>query len=150
MAVNGVVYQPRFIRCKRAGCTKCPHGPYWYAFTRSAGKLRSHYVGKHLPIDLPQSEVYELMRKLRHAMDENERHKVAALAELHAPRHEAAVQAAIDDLLGECPGGVVPPRETVRRRAWNRIHRKGNSDAQTAAYTRAWEVIQHEYYPAKG
>ena len=34
------------IRCGRAGCSKCPHGPYWYAYFREGGKLRSRYIGK--------------------------------------------------------------------------------------------------------
>jgi hypothetical protein len=31
------------------GCSKCPHGPYWYGFYRHKGKTISFYVGKTLP-----------------------------------------------------------------------------------------------------
>ena len=27
-------------------CTRCPHGPYWYAYWWEEGKRRSRYVGK--------------------------------------------------------------------------------------------------------
>lgn len=40
------------VRCGKQGCTKCPHGPYWYAYWREKGRTRSRYVGKNLPSDL--------------------------------------------------------------------------------------------------
>ena len=46
-------YQLERVRCSNVGC-KCAdehgelHGPYWYAYWRDDGKLRSRYVGKHL------------------------------------------------------------------------------------------------------
>ena len=36
------------VRCGKPGCTKCPHGPYWYAYWTENGKRRSRYVGKLL------------------------------------------------------------------------------------------------------
>ncbi len=44
-----VTYRQERVRCGRASCTKCPHGPYWYAYWRENGRLRSRYVGKQLP-----------------------------------------------------------------------------------------------------
>lgn len=44
-----VRYRQRQVRCGKATCTRCPHGPYWYAYWREDGKLRSRYVGKSLP-----------------------------------------------------------------------------------------------------
>jgi hypothetical protein len=36
------------VRCGRKGCTRCPHGPYWYAYWREDGRVRSRYIGKDL------------------------------------------------------------------------------------------------------
>jgi hypothetical protein len=52
------VYQLERVRCGKAGC-KCAgengelHGPYWYAYWRDDGKLRSTYIGKKLNLDKP-------------------------------------------------------------------------------------------------
>jgi hypothetical protein len=48
---GGHLYQLERVRCGKVGC-KCAgaqgelHGPYWYAYWRDEGKLRSRYVGK--------------------------------------------------------------------------------------------------------
>ena len=44
-----VTYRQEQVRCGRDACTKCPHGPYWYAYWREGGRLRSRYIGKDLP-----------------------------------------------------------------------------------------------------
>jgi hypothetical protein len=44
-----VTFRQESVRCGRANCTRCPHGPYWYAYWRESGKLRSRYIGKQLP-----------------------------------------------------------------------------------------------------
>lgn len=36
----------QWVRCGKEACTRCPHGPYWYAHWREDGKRRSRYVGK--------------------------------------------------------------------------------------------------------
>lgn len=36
------------VRCGKRGCTKCPHGPYWYAYWTEGGRRRSRYVGRLL------------------------------------------------------------------------------------------------------
>lgn len=36
------------VRCGKDGCTKCPHGPYWYAYWTENGKRRSRYIGRLL------------------------------------------------------------------------------------------------------
>ena len=46
-----VTYRLEPVRCGRAGCTRCPHGPYWYAYWREDGRVRSRYIGKTLPED---------------------------------------------------------------------------------------------------
>lgn len=49
--IDDRLYQLELVRCGKAGC-KCAgmdgelHGPYWYAYWREDGKLRSRYVGK--------------------------------------------------------------------------------------------------------
>jgi hypothetical protein len=45
----GVTYRLEHVRCGKRGCTRCPHGPYWYAYWREEGRLRSRYIGKTLP-----------------------------------------------------------------------------------------------------
>lgn len=44
-----VTFRQERVRCGRASCTRCPHGPYWYAYWREGGRLRSRYIGKRLP-----------------------------------------------------------------------------------------------------
>jgi hypothetical protein len=44
-----VTYRQEPVRCGRPNCTRCPHGPYWYAYWREDGRLRSRYIGKDLP-----------------------------------------------------------------------------------------------------
>lgn len=43
-----VSLRQQHVRCGRDSCTTCPHGPYWYAYWREAGKRKSKYVGKLL------------------------------------------------------------------------------------------------------
>jgi hypothetical protein len=43
-----VSYRQQHVRCGKAGCTTCPHDPYWYAYWREGQKVRSRYVGKTL------------------------------------------------------------------------------------------------------
>jgi hypothetical protein len=44
-----VTYRLESVKCGKPGCTKCPHGPYWYAYWREDGKVRSRYIGPELP-----------------------------------------------------------------------------------------------------
>jgi len=34
------------VRCGKAACSRCPHGPYWYAYWWEDGRRRSKYLGK--------------------------------------------------------------------------------------------------------
>lgn len=46
-----VTYQQELIRCGK-DCWGCPHGPYWYAYYRKAGRTVSKYIGKEFkPLD---------------------------------------------------------------------------------------------------
>jgi hypothetical protein len=46
---DGVTYRQESVRCGKQGCKKCPHGPYWYAYYREDGRLRSRYIGRARP-----------------------------------------------------------------------------------------------------
>ncbi len=41
-----VALRRQMVRCGKANCTRCPHGPYWYAYWREDGRRRSRYLGK--------------------------------------------------------------------------------------------------------
>ena len=42
-------YRLEHVKCGKNTCTRCPHGPYWYAYWREGGRLRSRYIGRNLP-----------------------------------------------------------------------------------------------------
>ncbi|MGH8874725.1 MAG: hypothetical protein ACRDVM_05670 [Acidimicrobiia bacterium] len=44
----GVRLRRQWVRCGKPACRSCPHGPYWYAYWREAGRRRSRYVGRLL------------------------------------------------------------------------------------------------------
>ena len=46
-----VDYRQQYVTCGR-DCANCPHGPYWYAHWKEAGRTRSQYIGGVLPADL--------------------------------------------------------------------------------------------------
>ena len=50
--VPDVKLRQRAVRCGKSSCTRCPHGPYWYAYWWENGKRRSRYLGKLA--DLPE------------------------------------------------------------------------------------------------
>jgi len=45
----GIHYRMEVVKCGKANCGKCPHGPYWFAYSRRAAFLKKTYVGKWLP-----------------------------------------------------------------------------------------------------
>jgi hypothetical protein len=47
-----VTYRLQRVRCGKRGCARCPHGPYWYAYWREDGKVRSRYIGRELAPDV--------------------------------------------------------------------------------------------------
>lgn len=49
-------YILRYIRCGH-GCTRCPHGPYWYRQWKEGGKRHWKYIGKTLPFEPQEGEV---------------------------------------------------------------------------------------------
>lgn len=40
-------YRSEWIKCGK-GCSKCPHGPYWYYYWYADGKKHKKYIGKKL------------------------------------------------------------------------------------------------------
>ncbi|MDX1468514.1 MAG: hypothetical protein R3258_04180 [Acidimicrobiia bacterium] len=43
-----VSLRQQHVRCGKRDCSKCPHGPYWYAYWTEDGRRRSKYVGRLL------------------------------------------------------------------------------------------------------
>jgi len=41
-----VALKEKLVRCGRAGCPSCPHGPYLYEYTWRNGKTHCKYLGK--------------------------------------------------------------------------------------------------------
>ncbi len=41
-----VTLRQRAVKCGKAACTRCPHGPYWYAYWNEDGRRRSCYLGR--------------------------------------------------------------------------------------------------------
>lgn len=46
-----VSYRLEPVSCGKPGCSRCPHGPYWYAYWREGGRVRSKYIGRQLTVD---------------------------------------------------------------------------------------------------
>jgi hypothetical protein len=46
---RSVTFRQERVKCGKPGCKTCPHGPYWYAYWREQGRVRSRYIGRHLP-----------------------------------------------------------------------------------------------------
>ena len=45
---TSVSLRQQAIRCGKPACTRCPHGPYWYAYWTENGRRRSRYLGRLL------------------------------------------------------------------------------------------------------
>jgi hypothetical protein len=45
-AAPNVHLRRQWVKCGKPNCSRCPHGPYWYAHWREDGRRRSRYVGK--------------------------------------------------------------------------------------------------------
>lgn len=46
---QGLSYRQESVKCGKPACTRCPHGPYWYAYWKEDGKTRKRYIGRQLP-----------------------------------------------------------------------------------------------------
>ncbi len=47
--IGSITFRYETVRCGKQNCTRCPHGPYWYAYWKEGGRTRSRYVGRMLP-----------------------------------------------------------------------------------------------------
>lgn len=56
-AAPEVSLRQQMVKCGKASCTSCPHGPYWYAYWTEDGRRRSKYVGKLEDVDDPAEYV---------------------------------------------------------------------------------------------
>jgi hypothetical protein len=48
-----VTLRRQHVKCGKATCGRCPHGPYWYAYWWEEGRRRSRYIGRLE--DLPEA-----------------------------------------------------------------------------------------------
>ncbi len=62
-SIGSITFRYETVRCGKANCTRCPHGPYWYAYWKEGGRTRSRYVGRALPEKA--REVHEAKLKAR-------------------------------------------------------------------------------------
>lgn len=49
MNVDGWTVRSEYVRCGKAGCRSCPHGPYWYGYRTRDGKTEKKYFGRSEP-----------------------------------------------------------------------------------------------------
>ncbi len=61
--VGSITFRFETVRCGKENCSRCPHGPYWYAYWKENGRTRSRYIGRTLPAVARQS--YEEKRQAR-------------------------------------------------------------------------------------
>ena len=61
--VGSITFRYETVRCGKENCSRCPHGPYWYAYWKENGRTRSRYIGRLLPAMARQS--YEDKRRAR-------------------------------------------------------------------------------------
>jgi hypothetical protein len=46
-------FRAEYVHCGKR-CRGCPHGPYWYAYRREAGKVKKRYIGLVDPRERPE------------------------------------------------------------------------------------------------
>ncbi len=61
--IGSITFRYETVRCGKDNCTRCPHGPYWYAYWKEGGRTRSRYIGRQLPG--PAKQVYEEKQKAK-------------------------------------------------------------------------------------
>lgn len=53
--IGSITFRYETVRCGKENCSRCPHGPYWYAYWKENGRTRSRYIGRTLPTAARQS-----------------------------------------------------------------------------------------------
>jgi hypothetical protein len=66
--IGSITFRFETVRCGKENCSRCPHGPYWYAYWKENGRTKSRYIGRTLPSAARQS--YEEKRQARLKKDE--------------------------------------------------------------------------------
>lgn len=61
--IGSITFRYETVRCGKPNCSRCPHGPYWYAYWKENGRTRSRYIGRTLPA--PARTSYEEKRQAR-------------------------------------------------------------------------------------
>jgi hypothetical protein len=61
--VGSITFRYETVRCGKENCSRCPHGPYWYAYWKENGRTRSRYIGRTLPAVAKQS--YDAKRQAK-------------------------------------------------------------------------------------
>src|SRR5512142_2552613 len=61
---GSLTFRYETVRCGKPNCTRCPHGPYWYAYWKQGGRTRSRYVGRALP--QKARDAYEKKQRAKH------------------------------------------------------------------------------------
>ena len=61
--VGSLTFRYETVNCGKKNCSRCPHGPYWYAYWKEGGRTHSRYIGRTLPAPARQS--YEEKRRAR-------------------------------------------------------------------------------------
>ncbi len=61
--IGSITFRYETVRCGKPNCSRCPHGPYWYAYWKDGGRTRSRYIGRSLPTAALAS--YEEKRRAR-------------------------------------------------------------------------------------
>lgn len=47
---DGWTLEQEWIKCGKASCGSCPHGPYWYGYRKEGKKTKKKYFGKKKPV----------------------------------------------------------------------------------------------------
>lgn len=50
-------YSHELVVCGKEGCSKCPHGPYWYVRWKQGDRVVTKYVGKVLRLIRPKGKM---------------------------------------------------------------------------------------------
>ncbi len=61
--IGSITFRFETVRCGKENCSRCPHGPYWYAYWKENGRTKSRYIGRTLPSAAKQS--YEAKREAK-------------------------------------------------------------------------------------
>jgi hypothetical protein len=47
---GNVTIREEYVKCGKSDCSRCKHGPYYYAYWKDdSGKLKKKYIGKYPP-----------------------------------------------------------------------------------------------------